>query len=136
MCMPGGKIGKTKTMIWEFIGFDENKFIEKLTKRDFEVAAYERESMEKLPELLKTTLRMTKTSGAMCRYLFMDISGMAIYQQAKATMFNYCKTSSLSASAQSHATLNSRTTDNRSTPMEIDADHRGNETGQEKEEED
>lgn len=80
----------------------------------------ERESIERLPELLKTTL-LTTTSGAMYSCLCMHIDDLASYQQPVIIVVCYCKTSASSASAQSHFTQSSRTTDNGPAPMDIDA---------------
>lgn len=44
--------------------FGENEFIEQPTRCEFDISEYERVTLEKLPELLKTTLLITRAVGA------------------------------------------------------------------------
>lgn len=62
----------------EFVG---KQFIEQLTKWEFDISVYERVPSERLPELRKTTLLVTKTNGAMYRCLCMQIDDLASSQK-------------------------------------------------------
>lgn len=75
----------------------------------------------KTTRLLKTTVLITKASGGISCYLCVQVNDLVNYQQTNANVVNYCKTPSLSESAQSHAPTKSRTTDCGSVQMVIGA---------------
>ena len=81
------QFGKTKrqTMISTLMRivqqrFDETRFVEQLTKWEFDIAEFEKVTADHLPDLLKTTLLIIKTSGSMYRYLCMQINELVTYQ--------------------------------------------------------
>lgn len=86
----------------------------------FDISAYERVTLGKLPGLLKTTLLITKNSGAMHCYLCMQIGDPTKYQRAKTMIVNYCRTSTLTTNIY---TTNSRGAEAGPAPMEHDAFH-------------
>lgn len=88
----------------------------------FELAGYERMTAERLPELLKTTLLITRTSGPVYRYLCLLVSDIHTYQKAK-TIVVHCRTTTLNSSAQSHGHTTSRSSTTGPAPMEIVAFH-------------
>lgn len=53
---------------------DEAKFVEHITRWPCDTAAYERVVIDRLLELLKPTLLITKTSGPMYRDLCMQVN--------------------------------------------------------------
>lgn len=75
--------------------FDETKFVEQHTRWEFDIAKYEWVTTERLQELLKTTLLVTKTSGPMYRYLCVQQNDAHTYEETKAIVVNYCWTTSL-----------------------------------------
>lgn len=57
---------------------EENRVVQQLAKKEFHISKYERVTMAKIPELLKTMLQITQTSGAMYHYLYIPINDLAI----------------------------------------------------------
>lgn len=102
--------------------FDENDFSELLTDRGFGTSEYKRVAQDKLPDLLKTTLLISKTSGAMYRYLCMQLDDLTTCQRANTMIVNYCGTS---ASTTNVYAGNPRGAETVSAPMEIDALYHG-----------
>lgn len=81
------QFGRTRrtTMISTLINivlqkFGDNQFMEQLTKWELDISEY---------DLLKATLLATKTSGAVYRYLCMQIGGLTTYQKAKTMIVNF-----------------------------------------------
>lgn len=75
-----GQCDKTKRhtmistlMILMLQRFDDAKFVEQLMIWEFDIAEYDTGNLH---DLLKTTLPAMKTSGPMCRYLCMQVSGV------------------------------------------------------------
>lgn len=56
--------------------YDEAKFIEQLAKWEFDISECGRVTSERPPEMLTTTLLVTKTTGPMYRHLCMPIVGL------------------------------------------------------------
>lgn len=107
--LPKVRYGKTKrhmmtsTIMRNMLQkFDASKFVEQLARWEFDIEAYEKVTMVRLPELLQTTLLITKTSGSMYRFWCMQVTGDRTYEETKAIVVNYCKTTSLTSRAQAH----------------------------------
>lgn len=60
--------------------FGEKKFINQLIKWELDISEYGRVMQVQLPELLKIMLLISKTSGAMYRYLCMQIDDLTAYK--------------------------------------------------------
>lgn len=98
--------------------FDENKFMDQPTKCKFDICEYERLTLKKIPESLKTTLLITKTKRTMNRDLCMQIDDVTMRQRTSTMIVMFCRTSTLTTNIY---TGRSRGAEAGTAHMEIDA---------------